>query len=143
MNQTANITVPADVRFLEVVALFVSRMAELAGMRTDDVHRIELAVDEACTNVIKHSYAYDGSQLYSVSCTFDDRTFTIHVEDRGKPFDPEAVPEPDRRSPLENRTIGGLGLFLIRETMDEVTHSRLPDGTKRLTLKKTISNDRK
>ena len=60
MRWKAKITVPADIRFLGIVASFVSQMAKLAGMVQEEIFQVELAVDEACTNVIVHGYEEDG-----------------------------------------------------------------------------------
>ena len=139
MSTTAKIVVPTDVRFLEIVGKFVSQMAKIAGFRDEDVSNIELAVDEACTNVVLHAYEKDDSQSYSVTCMFDDVYLSIEVKDRGQPFNFNAVPEPDVQASIENREVGGLGIYLIRQIMDEVTYNQEPDGLKRLFMKKKIS----
>jgi serine/threonine-protein kinase RsbW len=92
MSRTARISVPADTSILAIVGHFVSQMAKLAGMGEEDVFQIELAVDEACTNVIIHGYDRDASQSFSVTCRFDEETLSVEVKDRGKPFDFDELP---------------------------------------------------
>ena len=138
MRWKAKITVPADIRFLGIVASFVSQMAKLSGMVQEEIFQVELAVDEACTNVIVHGYEEDGLQSFSVTCNFDEEAFLAEVEDHGKCFDFDAVPEPDIDAPIEERKVGGLGIYLIRQTMDQVTYQKGKDGFNRLSMKKSL-----
>jgi serine/threonine-protein kinase RsbW len=138
MPQTSSIVVPADVRYLEAVCGFVAKTAAIAGMDEEEISRLELAVDEACTNVVRHAYGCDASKSYTISCTIEPGVFTVDVLDRGKPFDPGTLPEPDLKAPLENRPIGGLGIYLIRKLVDEMSYSVEPDGLKRLRMVKRL-----
>jgi serine/threonine-protein kinase RsbW len=136
--QTSSIVVPADVRYLEAVCSFVSRIAAIAGMDKEDIHRLEVAVDEACTNVVRHGYDSDASQSYTVSCGIETGVFTVEVLERGKPFDFGSLPEPDLNATVEDRPIGGLGMVFIRKLVDDVRFSVEPDGLKRLRLLKRL-----
>ena len=139
MKNRVEITLPADLKFLEVVTISVTKMAQLAGMKDEDILNLELAVDEACTNVIKHAFENDASQAYTVVCKFDDQYFSIEVKDRGKQFEFDSVPEPDVKASLENRKVGGLGIYLIHQIMDEVKYNQESDGLKRLVMRKLIN----
>jgi len=138
MPQTSSIVVPADVRYLEAVCSFVSGIAAIAGMDKEDIHRLEVAVDEACTNVIRHGYDNDASQSYTVSCSIEPGVFTVEVQERGKPFDLGSLPEPDLNATVEDRPIGGLGMVFMRKLVDDVSYSVEPDGLKRLRLVKHL-----
>ena len=138
MSKKVEITVPADLKFLELVVTLVSKMAQLAGLKEKDVFNIELAVDEACTNVIMHAFEKDNSESYTVVCLIDDASFTIEVNDRGKFFDFDSVPEPEVQASIDDRKVGGLGIYLIRQIMDEVMFNQEPDGLKRLVMRKLI-----
>ena len=83
------------------------------------VHDLQLAIDEACTNVIEHAYGGQGGEI-ELSIEPADGGLRIVLRDWGTPFDPEAVPVPDVTAPLDQRRLGGLGLYLMRSIMDEV-----------------------
>jgi serine/threonine-protein kinase RsbW len=81
---------------------------------------VQLAVDEACSNIIEHAYGGEDRGVIECSHRIRDGDLTIVLRDYGQPFDPAAVPEPDVEAGLEERPEGGLGLFFIRKIMDEV-----------------------
>jgi anti-sigma regulatory factor (Ser/Thr protein kinase) len=111
----------ADVHSLEEIRSFVTRVCRAAGLNKDDVWAIELATDEACSNVLVH--AYKGKPgLLQVEVREDPEGICIAVRDWGEPFDPDAVPEPDLSLPLQERRVGGLGMYIMRKLMDEVTY---------------------
>jgi serine/threonine-protein kinase RsbW len=77
---------------------------------------LELAVDEICSNVIKHGYSGQGGRI-EITVEPVAGGVQVTVRDWGKSFDPQAVPVPDIDAPLEERPLGGLGLFLVRQVM--------------------------
>lgn len=95
---------------------------------------LELAVDEACTNVIEHGYPSNAPGPLGVTFESDDRELRVHVVDRGKPFPPEEAPTADTISGWVRRFPGGLGWHLINSVVDAVHYTSAPDGTNRLTL---------
>jgi serine/threonine-protein kinase RsbW len=88
----------------------------------EGVLEVQTAVDEACTNIIKYAYSNQGGSI-GVSCQLQGNDFTVTITDRGKPFDPGTVPPPDLKSDLDSRRIGGLGIYLMKELMDDVSYS--------------------
>jgi serine/threonine-protein kinase RsbW len=116
----------------------VSRLAESAGFDKAALYEIQLAVDEACANVVQH--AYEGSEAgdMEISCLLEDQTLTIRVRDWGWGFDPNGVEEPDIEAPLEERTLGGLGLFIVKTIMDRVTFAFDPELGNELTMSKRL-----
>ena len=138
MKQKAKLTIGADVRFLERIGQFVRKMAHMAGMDTEIIPHIELAVDEACTNIIKHGYHEDSSKQFLMTCSFDDSKFTIEIEDQGIPFDFDAVAKPDLNASLKEREIGGLGIFLMRKIMDKIAYRSTPEGRNIMVMDKIL-----
>jgi serine/threonine-protein kinase RsbW len=106
---------------------FVTKRARAAGFRGRALYQIQLAVDEACANVVSHAYKGMEAGEMGVSCCLDGRDLVIRVRDWGKGFDPEGVAEPDVNAPLEERAFGGLGLFLLKEAMEEVEFTFDPE----------------
>jgi anti-sigma regulatory factor (Ser/Thr protein kinase) len=116
-----SLTVPARFDQLRRITEFVSSQAERAGFTQLELHRIELAVDEACSNIIQHAYAGQPGGLIRARVWFQPRQrIVITLIDTGQPFDPEDVPKHDPEAELDDMKVGGLGLFLMRQAMDEV-----------------------
>jgi serine/threonine-protein kinase RsbW len=111
---------PAKFDQLEAIRQFAGQAARDMGMDDSDAYTVELAVDEACTNIIEH--AYRGIKGGDIECTCDAKedNLTIMLRDHGSSFNPASVSTPDLGTDLENRKVGGLGIYLIRKLMDEV-----------------------
>ena len=118
-----------------MVREFVTRVGERAGLPSDEVSRLELAADEACTNAIRHAGGGPGGEL-TVRASFDAETVTVGVADAGPGFDPGAIPDEDAPRLLAARRTGGLGLRLMRSLVDELRYERHPGGTNELRLVK-------
>jgi anti-sigma regulatory factor (Ser/Thr protein kinase) len=129
---------PANFDQLDSIRQFAAQAAMDAGLDNTTIAAVEMAMDEACSNIIEH--AYDGVQSGEIECTCDKdaHDFTIVVRDHGQPFDVTGIPEPDLSAPLEDRPIGGLGIFLMRKLMDEVHYERLGESGNLLTMAKHI-----
>jgi len=102
---------------------FVLAGARKVGFDEDELFRIELACDEACTNVIEHAYGGENQGTIRITWEFADGAFVITIIDRGTYFDPNSVPEPylpNSPDDLDQLRIGGLGIHFMRSLMDEV-----------------------
>ncbi|MBN1345576.1 MAG: ATP-binding protein [Phycisphaerae bacterium] len=110
-------------RLADVVAAFGARN----GLPERDVHAIHLALEEVVTNVISYGYEDDERHDISVSLCVEGDGIVLEVRDDGRAFDPTRVPDPDVERPLAERPIGGLGLFLVRKSMDSVEYRRERD----------------
>ena len=102
---------------------------EQVGFNTDDVGKIELACDEACTNVIKHAYALNknkGKKSLDILIKIDLDKFTLVVTDHGKGFDPGLIKTPNMQEYLAQLKVGGLGIYLMKTLMDEVDYQVQP-----------------
>jgi serine/threonine-protein kinase RsbW len=111
---------PARYDSLAAIDRFVTDAAEQVGFDKGTVYQVRLAVDEACSNIIKHAYGGEGHGVIECSCHAHDDDLTVVLRDQGRPFDPASVPPPNLSDDLAERTGGGLGLYFIREIMDEV-----------------------
>jgi anti-sigma regulatory factor (Ser/Thr protein kinase) len=126
--------IAAEVNQLAAIRHFVEEIAEAAGFSEEATGDLILAVDEAATNVIVHAYK-DRPGNIEIEPAMQGDTLEIRVRDRGPQFDPTGVPPPDLSIPLEERALGGLGIFLMRQSVDEVSYRVTPDGANELTLK--------
>ena len=99
---------------------------------------LRLAVEEACVNIIEHGYADLQTGMIEIAFQFRDNQVIITIIDFGREFDPTTYPPPDRSSEWDQRPVGGLGVFLISQLMDEVRYTSNPEQGNRLELiKKT------
>jgi serine/threonine-protein kinase RsbW len=111
---------PGRYESLARIGDFVRMVAQDAGFEKFAVYSIEMAVDEACSNIIEHAYGGEGSGEIRCKCSVSEHALTIELSDRGKSFDPSSVPPPNLSDNLDEREAHGLGLYFIRQWMDEV-----------------------
>lgn len=128
--------VPGRYDQLAVIADFVGDAARDAGLDDDEVFHVQVAVDEACTNIIEHAYGGEDRGEITLHCQGRDGDFVVTIHDQGAPFDPSAVPEPQFNGSLEGLWEGSFGLYFIRRLMDEVHFHFDPVAGNRLTLVK-------
>ncbi len=121
--------VPSSTENLALIREFVSSTALQAGFDEKDVAKLELAVDEACANVIEHAYGHDVNKEVIVRARLDDEAFAIDIEDTGKGFDPEKIDQEELEQLISKRKTGGLGMRLMKTLMDEV-HYEIEPGKK-------------
>ncbi len=115
------------------VAEFIAEVAANFGLTDQETYNIQMAVDEAVTNIIEHAYeGGEGPIEVIVERHGDD--FVVTLRDHGKTFDPTSINEPDVNASLEDRDIGGLGLYFMRRLMDEVEFHFNQSGWNELTM---------
>ena len=131
----AVMTITADVSFLLVIRRFVQAAAANFGVADAAIEDVVHAVDELSANAILHGYQGAPGWL-EIRCRPDGDALVVTLCDQTPPFDPTTVPEPDLDVPLDQRRIGGLGIYLSRKMMDEMRYQRLPSGANELTLVK-------
>jgi len=102
---------------------FVSDAARQFGFADEDVANIVLAVDEACTNIIKHAYQYAPDKEISISIHRNNGAFEVKIIDEGKNFNPTELRAPDLRQNLSEHRRGGLGVYLMKKLMDKVEYN--------------------
>lgn len=127
---------------LSDVREFVNKRAADFGFGDKEVSEITLAVDEACTNVIKHAYKGKPDSQFEVRIIASGIEFEVVVRDWGDSFDPEKVPVPNIKEKTRRHRAGGLGIFLMRKLMDTVEyHGR--DAANEVRLVRYLRNEPK
>jgi anti-sigma regulatory factor (Ser/Thr protein kinase) len=106
-----------------------------AGLPDEAIDELELVLEELLVNIISYAYDEAGGGTIAVSASVDRGTLTLEFRDRGRPFDPLEREEPDVDAPIEERPIGGLGIFLVKELATSVRYERV-DGQNVLTVVK-------
>ncbi|NJK81759.1 MAG: anti-sigma factor antagonist [Chloroflexaceae bacterium] len=131
----------ANLDALAQISLFIADAAEYVGLDDRTTWQIQLAVDEAATNIIQYAYDPDCPGHITLSWQRNDNAFTVTLQDTGRGFDPDEVPPPDLLSPLEERQVGGLGIYLMTRLMDEVHFHFDPQYGNVLTMVKYLTVD--
>lgn len=133
-----DITVAAILDNISMVTAFVDEELMRIGCPRKANAQIDICIDEIFANIAQYAYGSDTGDV-TLHIEFDEaeRLFSLSFIDCGQPFDPRDVPEPDITSPLEERPIGGLGLFMVKNLMDSMTYQH-EDGRNILTIQKRI-----
>ncbi|HEX8288730.1 MAG TPA: ATP-binding protein [Pyrinomonadaceae bacterium] len=129
IERTFLLKVPSSTENLALIREFVGSIAQQSGMNAMDAGKLELAIDEACANVIEHAYGHDISKEVVIRARFDEETLRIDVEDTGNGFDPNAIKQEELEQLVNKRRTGGLGMRLMKTLMDEV-HYEIEPGKK-------------
>ncbi|MEG8945973.1 ATP-binding protein [Rosettibacter firmus] len=125
---------------LSKVREFTKNAAVECKFSEDTIEKIVLAVDEACTNIIKHAYNYSPDGIINISIKVNNGKFIVTIIDHGKTFNPDTIPEPDVREYYKQKKVGGLGMYLMKKLMDEVIYSTLGDNKNQVVLVKSLEN---
>jgi anti-sigma regulatory factor (Ser/Thr protein kinase) len=131
------LTLPGELASLDAIGDFVIEQARLAGLGKHATYQLQLAVDELATNSITYGYQNNGlSGDVVISADLDDHALTVVLEDCAPPFDPlqqdmEQVEEHFDK-PLDDRPIGGLGIFFVRKAVDDFRYERRDDRNRNI-----------
>ena len=117
----------ANFEYLDEIREFVGTIARKGGFSDKDVYNIQLATDEAASNIIEHAYEGVSDGILELSCGMVGESIKIVLIDHGEPYDPDSIPMTDLKADLSERKIGGLGIFLMRKLMDEVHYESHPE----------------
>jgi serine/threonine-protein kinase RsbW len=132
MDQSFELNIGSDFEEIPKVSTLLDEGMHMYGFGSEEILDTQLAVEEAITNVINHGYKKPGGEII-VSCRISPDCIKVQITDAAPRFDPLSVPEPELDSTLEDRGVGGLGVFLIRRVMDEISY-RYENGKNILVL---------
>jgi anti-sigma regulatory factor (Ser/Thr protein kinase) len=123
------LTVPGTLESLEVVADYVAEAATAAGLDEEASYRLRLAVDEIVTNVVLHGYGETGNTgMLELQAGIEDQSLTIWIEDTGLTYNPQRYKRPEGLDlPIDQRQIGGLGVYLAMRSVDEFLYEHVGD----------------
>jgi len=138
IERTFTLQVPSNTENLAMIRDFVNGIGLRAGLSAGEVAKLELAVDEACANVIEHAYGPEVTNEVSVRATLDEDTVQIDVVDTGKGFDPAGISQKNLDQLVAERKSGGLGMRLMKTLMDEVHYEVIPGQKNELRMIKRL-----
>lgn len=132
------LTLPNDVNTVPQLSQFVEEVCEELDFNPTATMQMNLAIEEAVVNVMNYAYPAGTEGVVDIEAQANDERLRFKITDNGIPFDPTAKEETDTSLPLEERPIGGLGIFLVRQLMDSINYERI-DGKNVLTLRKKLT----
>lgn len=137
-NKTRELKVKSRTDNLSVIRNFISTSAKDAGIAPEAADNIMLAVDEACTNIIKHAYKSAPDGEITINIEYNESKFKIIIIDYGRSFNPEKIPNPDLKKYYQEHKVGGLGMYLMKKLMDDVKYTSVPGKYNQVLLSKNI-----
>ncbi len=123
--ETLCLTIPNRLDEIAPLARGTAAFLESHNVDPDATFAVDLALEEMVSNVIKYGYKDRDSDQICIRLRVGRDEITLVVEDSGPPFNPLELPEPDLDKPVDQRPIGGLGVFLVRKTVDRMEYERL------------------
>ena len=137
-NKSGQLKVKSRTENLSEIRDFVSGNARADDIPEVTVENIILAVDEACTNIIKHAYNLSPEGEILIKIDYDEDKFMVTIIDYGKSFEPDRVPLPDLQKYYREHRVGGLGMYLMKSLMDDVEYRSVPGQYNQVLLSKNI-----
>lgn len=137
-NKSGQLKVKSRTENLSEIRDFVSGNARAADIPEVTVENIILAVDEACTNIIKHAYNLSPEGEIIIKIEYDEEKFMVTIIDYGKSFEPDRVPLPDLQKYYREHRVGGLGMYLMKSLMDDVEYISIPGKYNQVLLSKNL-----
>ena len=122
-HQSWEKTFSAKIEEVPAIVAFVADVAESVEMHPKRVMHLQLAVEEAVVNVCNYAYQVPPGEVH-ISISHAPKRFVVKILDEGVPFDPLTLEAPDLKASIEERSVGGLGVYLMRRVMDEVHYFR-------------------
>lgn len=126
-QQECHLELHNDIKQISLLAEFIEKIAEEKQLDETLAMNLNMALEEAVTNVILYAYPKGTDGLVDIEAILKEHSLEFIITDSGVPFDPTAAPEADITLSADERPIGGLGIFMVRKLMDEVHYQRVDD----------------
>lgn len=125
---------------LSTIREFIQNFASSVGFMQEAIDNMMLAVDEACTNIIKHAYkSYPDGEIV-IKINYKEKKLIITIIDYGMAFHPEKIPEPNIQEYYRQHRVGGLGMYLMKTLMDDVKYISIPGKYNQVLLSKSLNS---
>jgi|JFJP01.1.fsa_nt_gi serine/threonine-protein kinase RsbW len=133
----SELTLSGHFKNLAQISEFIATAATNAGLDERSRYGIQMAVDEACTNIIEHGYGGNDKGQIRLVCEVESRGLRVIIYNHGRSFDPQTVAIPNVHAPVEERSTRGMGLFLTRKLVDELEFKfNTPEGHQLILFKR-------
>jgi serine/threonine-protein kinase RsbW len=136
------LTAPGNIRYISVTVEFIKNCSRAFGFSEDEIFKIDIAAEEALSNIILNSLSNDSLQNYSVTCRRLPGKMEIVIHDKGLPFSPDEIPEYNPENPDDEENADGLGMYLLKSSVDNVLFRNLGRNGKETVLIVGIESER-
>ena len=126
-----------DITEISKLAIFIEELSEELALAPELTFNLNLVLEEAVSNVILYAYGEEKQKEITLLANMSDNNLIFVLTDSGQEFDPTKVPDADVTLSAEEREIGGLGIFLIRQIMNSIEYQRI-DGKNVLIMGKQL-----
>jgi serine/threonine-protein kinase RsbW len=137
-SQRFKLRIPSMTDNLQLIRDFVIKIAAKTGLSEENQEQVALAVDEACTNVIKHAHKFNAKRPIDILIQTDASKLKITISDQGSGFDPSSLIKPDLKKFTKESRHGGLGIYLMQTLMDEVDYTFNPGAKNQVQMVKYL-----
>jgi len=137
MSYKIEISIKNKIPEIEHVCDSVAKFGNSHSLSQKIIFALHLALDEILTNIISYGYEDKKEHIIDICLSLRQRELSLEIEDDSKPFNPSDAPKPDINKPLEERKIGGLGIYLVENLMDDLEY-KTHNGKNLLILRKKI-----
>ena len=138
VDKNNKITISSSTKNLHLVRDFIEKKGKILNINPNVLNQILVSVDEACTNIIKHNYKYKDNNFIDVATDVKDREFIITLIYKGDSFDPTKKNNPDMKEYFAKYKVGGLGIPLMKKSMDKIVFNHEEPDLNSLVLVKVI-----
>ncbi len=138
LDKKDKIVISSSTKNLQLVRDFIERKGIILKIDPNTLNQILVSVDEACTNIIKHNYKYDENNAIEVETCTNGKKFIITLSYKGEEFDPTMKNNPDMNEYFAKYKVGGLGIPLMKKSMDSIEFHHTQPNLNSLTLVKVI-----
>lgn len=139
MNGLKKIVIQSSTKNLVMLRDYLEKELMNDGINQNIANQIILAVDEACTNIIKHTHKFDDTKLITLNFQKFQNKFQINIQYEGNSFDPTKIENPDMKEYFAKYKVGGLGIPLIKKFMSKIEYAKINPNINSLTLIKDLN----
>ena len=140
LESTSSLKICSDLKNLSTIRCFVKEAADKVELVNEKIEELQLAVDEACANIIQHGYKKNSGDI-NIHISLDNEKITIYLSDNAPLYNPmKESPAPRLDEPLEKRALGGMGVLIVKENTDKVEYKVSEDGGNILIMTKYLHN---
>ncbi|MCK4688879.1 MAG: ATP-binding protein [Candidatus Marinimicrobia bacterium] len=137
MNKKIEMSIKNEIPEIKKVCESVAKFGNSNNLPQKIIFSLHLALDEILTNIISYGYEDKKEHKIDIRLSLHQGKLLLEIEDDSKPFNPSNAPTPDVKKPLEERKIGGLGIYLVKNLMDDLEY-KTHNGKNLLILRKRI-----
>jgi serine/threonine-protein kinase RsbW len=139
VNDLKKIVIQSSTKNLVMLRDYLEKELINDGINQNIANQIILAVDEACTNIIKHTHKFDDTKLITLNFQKFQNKFQINIQYEGNSFDPTKIENPDMKEYFAKYKVGGLGIPLIKKFMSKIEYAKINPNINSLTLIKDLN----